>query len=140
MGTKNHEERTIPIFAPLRRFLEARRAAKPTAAPENRVFEIHSARTALNTACTKLGFPKFGHHSMRHFFVTNCIEAKIDFKVIAGWLGHKDGGLLVAKTYGHLRQEHSHAMAKLVTFDAAKSEEPEAPIIPFPVQAAGGSA
>jgi hypothetical protein len=32
----------------------------------------------------------------RHF------EAGVDFKVIVGWIGHKDGGVLVAKTYGHL--------------------------------------
>jgi hypothetical protein len=33
------------------------------------------------------------------------------------WLGHKDGGTLVAKTYGHLRTEHSAAMAQKMTFD-----------------------
>jgi hypothetical protein len=45
-------------------------------------------------------------------------EAGIDFKAIAGWLGHKDGGLLVAKTYGHLRDEHSAEMAKRMTYGA----------------------
>ena len=56
---------------------------------------------------------------MRHFFCSNAIEAGCDFKVIAGWLGHKDGGVLVAQTYGHLRNEHSTAMAKRLTFDLA---------------------
>jgi len=37
---------------------------------------------------------------------------------IAGWVGHKDGGLLVAKTYGHLRDTHSFEMAKRMTFAA----------------------
>ena len=55
---------------------------------------------------------------MRHFFCSNAIEARIDFKVIDEWLGHKDGGILVAKTYGHLRNEHSSAMAKKMTFTA----------------------
>ena len=55
---------------------------------------------------------------MRHFFCSNAIEAGIDFKVIAGWLGHKDGGYLVAKTYGHLRDAHSFEMAKRMTFSA----------------------
>ena len=41
----------------------------------------------------------------------------MDFKAIAGWLGHKDGGVLAAKTYGHLRNEHSAAMAQRMTFD-----------------------
>jgi len=56
-----------------------------------------SARKALTTACRQLGFPHFTHHTFRHFFCSNCIEAGADFKVIAGWLGHTDGGVLVAK-------------------------------------------
>ena len=63
------------------------------------------------------------HHTFRHFFASNAIEQGIDFKVIAEWLGHADGGVLVARTYGHLRAEHSAAMAKRMTFDAA-AEEP----------------
>jgi site-specific recombinase XerD len=61
---------------------------------------------------------------MRHYFCSNAIEAGIDFKVIAGWLGHKDGGILVAKTYGHLRDTHSFEMAKRMTNNA---HDPEAP-------------
>ena len=60
---------------------------------------------------------------MRHFFCSNAIEAGCDFKVIAGWLGHKDGGVLVAMTYGHLRSEHSAAMAKRIVFDAVVDPE-----------------
>jgi hypothetical protein len=40
--------------------------------------------------------------------------------MIADSLGHKDGGMLVARIYGHLRNEHSAAMAKRITFDAAE--------------------
>ncbi len=59
---------------------------------------------------------------MRHFFCSNAIESGVDFKVIAGWLGHVDGGVLVARTYGHLRDVHSREMAKRITFDAAAAE------------------
>jgi site-specific recombinase XerD len=59
---------------------------------------------------------------MRHYFCSNAIEAGIDFKVIAGWLGHKDGGILVAKTYGHLRDTHSFEMAKRMTVNASQKE------------------
>jgi hypothetical protein len=31
-------------------------------------------------------------------------------------LGHKDGGALAMKTYGHLRNEHSQAIAQKVKF------------------------
>ena len=67
--------------------------------------------------------PNFGHHALRYFFCSNAIEAGIDFKAIAGWLGHKDGGVLVAKTYGHLRAEHSAAMALRMTFDLNLAED-----------------
>jgi site-specific recombinase XerD len=61
---------------------------------------------------------------LRHFFCSNAIEAGVDFKAIAGWLGHKDGGVLAAKTYGHLRNEHSTAMAQRMTFDAMGTGSP----------------
>jgi site-specific recombinase XerD len=62
--------------------------------------------------------PYFSYHTMRHLLCSNAIEAGWDFKVIADWLGHKDGEVLVAHTYGHLRNEHGDAMARRLTFDA----------------------
>ena len=119
-GTKNHEVRTLPLFPPLRRLLEG--LAKSNGHSQNaRLFGIDSAKKSIATACEKSGIPHFGHHAMRHFFCSNAIEAGCDFKVIAGWLGHKDGGVLVAMTYGHLRNEHSTAMAKKLTFEIAPS-------------------
>jgi site-specific recombinase XerD len=53
-------------------------------------------------ACKAASLPDFTHHRLRHYFVSNAIEAGVDFKTIAAWVGHKDGGLLVAKTYGQL--------------------------------------
>jgi site-specific recombinase XerD len=84
------------------------------------IFDIAAARLQLMRACERLGFTRFGHHTMRHVFCSNAIDAGCDFKVIAEWLGHKDGGVLVAMTYGHLR-EHSAAMAKRITFDAQET-------------------
>ncbi len=42
--------------------------------------------------------------------------AGIDFMTIASWLGHKDGGILVGKVYGHLLDEHRQRAAKRVQF------------------------
>ncbi|MBI5821351.1 MAG: site-specific integrase [Verrucomicrobia bacterium] len=117
LGTKNHEARTVPLFPSLERLLLRMRAALPNPPEaENRVFTIRSAKKALATASSKANFPHFTHHSLRHFFCSNAIEEGADFKVIASWVGHKDGGMLVAKTYGHLRDEHSTLMAKRMTF------------------------
>jgi integrase len=121
--TKNHEARTVPMFPAFERLLLAMRdrlAIPPQ--PDDKVFQIGNARKAIATACHRAGLPQYTNHTCRHFFCSNAIENGIDFKVIAGWLGHKDGGILVAKTYGHLRDEHSTAMAKRMTFDAAGDE------------------
>ncbi len=116
-GTKNHEARTVPLFPALesllKRFLG--RLPEPPASAQ-RIISIKSARTAIIHSCEQAELPHFSHHHLRHFFCSNAIEAGIDFKAIAGWLGHKDGGLLVARTYGHLRDEHSAIMAQRMTF------------------------
>lgn len=126
-GTKNYEARCVPLFPALKGLLKRMKgslAAEPQRT--DRIFEIESAKKAIATSCRKTKLPDFTHHSLRHFFCSNAIEAGIDFKVIAGWVGHKDGGILVAKTYGHLRDEHSAQMAKRMTFDASLVEsEPE---------------
>lgn len=31
----------------------------------------------------------------------------IDVRTVAGWLGHKDGGVLLLRRYAHLRDAHS---------------------------------
>jgi integrase len=127
-GTKNHEHRTIPLFPPLRRLLEEMKAGQ-THSPSARLFAIDSAILQMHRACKRIGLPSYGHHSMRHFFCSNCIEAGVDFLTLSRWLGHSDGGVLVGKTYGHLRQEHSHAMAKRVTFDVTSNEVEPANIV-----------
>ncbi len=115
--TKNSEQRVVPLFPAMRELLERIRG---TTAPAetSRVVAIENAKTAIITGCKKAGLPPFMHHDFRHYFCSNAIEAGIDFKVIGGWLGHKDGGYLVAKTYGHLRDTHSFDMAKRMTFSA----------------------
>lgn len=117
LGTKNHDVRVVPLFPALRKFFESLHAERKPPATE-RVVKIDSAKTAMGHACRLAKITRFNHHSLRHYFVSNAIEAGIDFKTIAAWVGHKDGGLLVAKTYGHLRDAHSIEMAKRMTFSA----------------------
>ena len=129
-GTKNHETRTIPLFPALRELLERLRGDS-SPAPTDRVIPISTAKKAMITACQNAKLPHFHHHAMRHYFVSNAIEAGVDFKVIANWVGHKDGGVLVAKTYGHLRDEHSFEMAKRMTFSATAAEAAPANVVPL---------
>jgi integrase len=123
-GTKNHQHRTVPLFPGLRRLLEWIIKDRGKITKEDRIFGVKDIRQALGSACRRAGLPRFGHHALRHFFCSNAIEAGVDFKAIAGWLGHRDGGVLAAKTYGHLRNEHSAAMAQRMTFDAMGTGSP----------------
>lgn len=118
-GVDQGKTRTVPLFPPLERLLLEIKAKLPSPPRASEpIFNIQSAKKAIETACRRSGLPKYSHHTFRHFFASNAIEQGIDFKVIAEWLGHADGGVLVARTYGHLRAEHSAAMAKRMIFDA----------------------
>lgn len=84
--------------------------------PEDLVAQVDSAKNGIAAACRRLGFPPFTHHDFRHFFATTCIEAGVDIPTVSRWLGHKDGGALAMRVYGHLRQEHSQLAIQKVTF------------------------
>ena len=70
----------------------------------------------LDRACAKAGIPRITLHDLRHLFATRCIESGVDIPTVSRWLGHKDGGALAMKVYGHLRNEHSREMAEKVRF------------------------
>ena len=84
--------------------------------PSDTISQIDSAKKSLATASRRLGYPHFTHHDFRHFFATTCIESGVDIPTVSRWLGHKDGGALAMRVYGHLRQEHSFAAIKKVLF------------------------
>ena len=102
---------SIPIFPQLLPFLQ-KIEAKGQILQGQKVFKIRDPKKALTAACKRLGFPHFSPRSLRRCFITRSIEVGIDFKTIASWQGHRDGGVLIAKTYSHLRSEHSDAMAQ----------------------------
>jgi integrase len=74
-------------------------------------------RESLGLAKAKAKMPSFGFHDCRHHFISMCVMSGVDFMTIAKWVGHKDGGVLIGKVYGHLANEHRKAMAGKVTFE-----------------------
>ncbi|MCB1092982.1 MAG: site-specific integrase [Verrucomicrobiae bacterium] len=115
-GTKNWETRRVPINPPLLQLLKRMRQRRGEVHPEENVTEVFEAQKAMTNAAAKVGIARLTHHDLRHFFATVCIESGVDIPTVAKWLGHKDGGALAMKTYGHLRNEHSREAAKKVTF------------------------
>jgi integrase len=77
---------------------------------------MKECRGALARACSVVGISRITHHDLRHLFATRCLESGVDIPTVARWLGHKDGGALAMKVYGHLRNQHSQEMAQKVRF------------------------
>jgi integrase len=108
--------RFVPIIPPMRALLERLKPAKVS--PEMPVCTVKKCAKSLANACESLGLFHLTHHDMRHLFATRCIESGVDIPTVSRWMGHSDGGAMARKTYGHLRRDHSAAMAQRVTFGA----------------------
>ena len=114
-ATKNGEVRRIPILPDMEGLLK-RLLGTIRPVPSGPILKVHECGKALTRACQALGLSKLTHHDFRHLFATRCIESGVDVPTVSRWLGHKDGGALAMKTYGHLRNEHSQQMAAKVKF------------------------
>ena len=78
------------------------------------VLPRENARKAIASACVRAGVPHMSFHCFRHLFATRCIQSGVDMPTVARWLGHRDGGALLARTYYHLADGHSQTMAARV--------------------------
>jgi len=128
-ATKNWEIRRVPMIPDARTLFKRMRAERPGAPLDAKVFGVGECQKALDRACKKVGIDRITHHDLRHLFATRCIESGVDIPTVSRWLGHKDGGALAMKTYGHLRREHSIAQAQRVTFTPTSTKQ--ADVIPF---------
>jgi hypothetical protein len=58
----------------------------------------------------------FKFHDLRHFFASFSVMSGIDTLTVASWLGHADGGVLLAKIYSHLDPKHKRESAAKIRF------------------------
>lgn len=91
------------------------------------LLSVAQCRRVLEAACKAVGAHRLTHHDLRHLFATRCIESGVDIPTVSRWLGHRDGGALAMKTYGHLRDEHSTAMAAKVSLGLPAAVAPSRP-------------
>jgi integrase len=122
-GTKNWELRRVPLIPDARALFQRMRDGRPSEPLDVKVFRVRECQKALDRACKTVGADRITHHDLRHLFATRCIESGMDIPTVSRWLGHKDGGALAMKTYGHLRREHSIARAQRVTFAPVRSKQ-----------------
>jgi integrase len=132
-GTKNWELRRVPLIPDARELFRRMRSERASEPLESKVFRVRECQKSLDRACKKTGIDRITHHDLRHLFATRCIESGVDIPTVSRWLGHKDGGALAMKTYGHLRREHSIAQAQRVSFAPVATKQ--ADVIAFPATA-----
>lgn len=117
-GTKSGLIRFVPIIEDMAALLDRLQELQPDRKPTDRVMQVRECQKAMDRAATEVGMTRITHHDLRHLFATRCIESGVDIPTVSRWLGHQDGGALAMKVYGHLRDDHSKAMAKKVSFSA----------------------
>ena len=130
-GTKNWELRRVPLIPDARALFQRMLSERVGESLDAKLFRVRECQKALDRACKKVGADRITHHDLRHLFATRCIESGVDIPTVSRWLGHKDGGALAMKTYGHLRREHSIAQAQRVTFTPVVTKQ--ADVIAFPI-------
>jgi integrase len=118
-GTKNSEERFVPLNPQAAALFKRMIADRADAEDSEPLFLVRECQKSMDRAAKIVGMKRITHHDLRHLFATVCIESGVDIPTVSRWLGHKDGGALAMKTYGHLRREHSVAQAKKVSFTPA---------------------
>jgi integrase len=129
---KNGEERTVDFNPNLRAHLEdmASRLAPdsqwlfPSPQRGDRDIPAKTFRESLDMVRAQAKMPGFGFHDLRHHFISMAVMSGVDFMTIAAWVGHKDGGVLIGKVYGHLANEHRKAMAEKLSFGPATAPQP----------------
>jgi integrase len=137
---KNHETRDVDMTNELVELLKEMHANRvPDSAylfpsPQRAVEDkpISNMRNALNDIRTQAGLPDVAYHHMRDLFISKCVMAGVNYMTIASWVGHKDGGILIGKVYGHLSKDHKAETAKNLSI----FKQPEN-VVPLPEQASG---
>ena len=120
--TKNRTARVVDFNPKLKAHLldmKKRRAPDskwlfPSPQRGDRDASTKTFKESLNLARTQAKMPDFNFHDCRHHFISMCVMSGVDFMTIAAWVGHRDGGVLIGKVYGHLANEHRKAMAERV--------------------------
>jgi len=112
-NTKNHLSRTVNFNVQLEAHLKDMAGRRqpdsqflfPSPRRNEKDYPMNPPRSALKIARKHAGLEDIGFHDMRHFFISHCVMKGISFMAIARWVGHRDGGVLIGKVYGHLNDQ-----------------------------------
>jgi len=123
-NTKRGKDRYFdfnPKLEALLKAMQARREARtewlfPSPRPNAQGGRITNFRRTLEKVRKEVGV-YFSDHYLRHYFASQAVMAGVDRFTLVKWLGHSDGGKLIAETYGHLdnsfQQKQAEKLARL---------------------------
>lgn len=105
-----------PKLEALLKDMEARRKKDvewlfPSPRPNVQGGRITNFRRTLEKVREKAGV-HLSEHYLRHYFASKCVMAGVDRFTLVQWLGHADGGKLIANTYGHLDSKFQQTQAE----------------------------
>ena len=81
----------------------------------DKIARVRECRGTMQRACVELNLPrKIHHHDLRHSFATRAVNCGVPVPVVADWLGHKDGGVLLLRIYRHEDPAVSQAWIKKI--------------------------
>jgi integrase len=125
--TKNRTARVVDFSAKLKaHLLDMRQRRAPDSdwlfpSPQRGQKDLgaRSFQESLKLVRNQAKMPGFHFHDCRHHFISMAVMSGVDFMTIAAWVGHRDGGVLIGKVYGHLANEHRKAMGERMNFGPA---------------------
>jgi integrase len=122
--SKNYEARQVDFNGKLEAHLKdmfARRAPDseylfPSPQRGDKDRSTKTFKETLRAARLAAKLPNFNFHDCRHYFISMAVMSGIDYMTISRWVGHRDGGVLIGRVYGHLSNEHAQIQARRVDF------------------------
>jgi integrase len=105
--------RYLPLSGDLAGLLRRLEKATPDRDPTDRIAKVSECRGTMQHACVDLEMPrKLDHHDLRHWFSSRAVGSGVPVPVVSDWLGHRDGGVLLLRTYRHEDEEENQKWAK----------------------------
>jgi integrase len=122
--TKNQTGRVVDFNSKLKtHLLDMHKRRAPDSqwvfpSPQRGEKDIHAQtfRESLKLVRKHAGMEGKAFHDLRHHFISYCVMSGIDYMTIAEWVGHRDGGVLIGKVYGHLADAHKKEQAQRLNF------------------------
>jgi integrase len=91
----------VPFFPWLRPFLHDlwNRKNNPT---HGKIFSVQCLTMSLWNGCKALGYPSFSPRSLRQYGIVKQLRSGLHYKLCSKYQGHRDGGVLITKTYSEV--------------------------------------